>query len=139
MKIRYMYTSYVYPPIPDRRFDWFAGWSDLEGHGEHGLTEAHAVQALLDNTDEIMTKVVYSSEWTGRKSYRPTVHFGVKSKTQLPLFMVWRLYYDDNGAVSHGVVLFDTMDLTWERLVAHQNGLWEYLKRVWESIIWAKF
>lgn len=129
MQFRYMYTNYVYPPIPDRRFDWFAGWSDNEGTGEHGLTEAQAIQTLLDNTDEIMTRVVFSAEWTGRAGWRPTVHFGWRSKTQLPLFMVWRLYYDDNGAVCNGMVLFCTMDYSLGRL-------W---KRFRDEFLWPSF
>ena len=139
MQFRYMYTNYVYPPIPDRRFDWFAGWVDQEGHGEHGLTEAHAIQTLLDNTDEIMTKVIFSGEWTGRAGWRSTVHFSWRSKTQLPLFMVWRQYYDDNGAVCDGRVLFSLDDRTLPKLWEYLEPVrWEF-KRVWENIIWAKF
>lgn len=38
------------------------------------------------------------------------VRWGFKSKTQLPLFMVWREYFDDHGEVVHASVLFTTRD-----------------------------
>lgn len=51
MKIR---TSYVYPPIPTRRFDW-AAWVD--GHEEsgqvgYGATEAEAIEELREMLDD---------------------------------------------------------------------------------------
>lgn len=56
--------------------------------------------------------MIRSSEWTGREGWRSTVHFGWRSKKQLPLFMVWELYYDEDGEVCHGTVLFNSM--TWQ-------------------------
>jgi hypothetical protein len=41
---------------------------------------------------------------------RPKVKFGFKSKTQLPLLMVWREWYDENGDVCDACVLFNSMD-----------------------------
>lgn len=38
------------------------------------------------------------------------IRFGFKSKTQLPFFMVWREWYDENGEVSMGKVLFTTSE-----------------------------
>lgn len=40
------------------------------------------------------------------------IRWGFKSKTQLPLFMIWREYLDGpaEGEVVHAVVLFDSMD-----------------------------
>lgn len=126
MLFRYMYTHYIYPPIPDRRFDWFAGWSDMDGNGEYGLTEQQAIDNLLYWTEyessdlTPMTKVVYSAEWTGRAGWRPTVHFGWRSKTQLPLFMVWKLFYGNNGEVVHGIILLCIDDRTLPKI-------WSYL------------
>lgn len=124
MNIRYMNTNYVYPPIPIRTCDWFAGWDDQEGHGEHGRTEQEAVQNLLDNTDEVMTPVVFSYLWTGRGH---TLHWNFWSKTQLPFFMVYELYYDDRGEVVHGKVLFNSMDIT------------RWFKSIWGNYVWASF
>lgn len=52
-------TSYIYPPIPDRRFDWQATLDDFDGaedagwqpHG-HGRTEAEAIEELLVNLED---------------------------------------------------------------------------------------
>lgn len=111
MKTRIMLTHFVYPPIPIRTCDWWAGWDDQEGSGYYGPTEREAVQDVLDNTDELMTRVVFSSSWTGREGWRPTTHWGFwNKKTQLPFFMVWRQYYDDNGEVNSAVVLFNSFD-----------------------------
>ena len=38
------------------------------------------------------------------------VQFGFKSRNQLPLFMVWQVWYDDRAEVIFGVVLFNSMD-----------------------------
>lgn len=38
------------------------------------------------------------------------IRFGFKGRKQLPLFMVWREYLDDEGEVYHGKVLFDSFD-----------------------------
>ena len=48
-------TTHVYPPIPDRHFDWQAHYDDDEpnddGHmaAGHGPTEAAAVLDLIEN------------------------------------------------------------------------------------------
>jgi hypothetical protein len=46
-------TSYVYPPIPTRRFDWCA-WVDghEEGRIGYGATEAEATANLREQLDE---------------------------------------------------------------------------------------
>lgn len=53
MKIR---TSYIYPPIPDRRFDWCAYDDDtFDGPGckvGYGETEQAAVADLLEQQEE---------------------------------------------------------------------------------------
>lgn len=38
------------------------------------------------------------------------VQFGFKSWKQLPLLMVWRVWYDEQGEVEFGVVLFNSMN-----------------------------
>lgn len=38
------------------------------------------------------------------------VRWGFKSKKQLPLFMVWREFYDESGDVEHASVLFNSRD-----------------------------
>lgn len=38
------------------------------------------------------------------------VRFGFKGKNQLPLFMVWREFVDDEGRVYHGSVIFCSLD-----------------------------
>lgn len=47
-------TSYVYPPIPDRRFDWCATFDDYDGAPDagfqpvgYGHTEQDAIHDLL--------------------------------------------------------------------------------------------
>lgn len=54
MKIR---TNFIYPPIPDRRFDWSAIDEDTydgaedsgtRGHVAYGATELEAVKELMD-------------------------------------------------------------------------------------------
>ena len=44
-------TSHIYPPIPDRRWDWAAYYDGYEEGGPYGQgpTEAAAVKDLLDN------------------------------------------------------------------------------------------
>ena len=48
-------TSFVYPPIPDRRFDWQAVYDDDEPNDNgqmdvgHGRTEAEAISDLTEN------------------------------------------------------------------------------------------
>jgi hypothetical protein len=48
-------TDYVYPPIPDRRFDWSAiDDSTYDGEGSpigYGRTEAEAIQDLFDEIE----------------------------------------------------------------------------------------
>lgn len=43
-------THHVYPPIPDRRFDW-AAYRDPEGAVGRGPTEADAIRDFLQNED----------------------------------------------------------------------------------------
>jgi hypothetical protein len=46
-------TSYVFPPIPDRRFDWCAyreGREEAGGYG-YGRTEQEAIDDLLMNEE----------------------------------------------------------------------------------------
>lgn len=38
------------------------------------------------------------------------IRFGFKSKTQLPIFLVWREEYDMFGDVEYAVVLFNSRD-----------------------------
>lgn len=46
-------TEHVYPPIPDRRFDWAAYRDgDEEGPCGYGPTEADAIADLKDILDE---------------------------------------------------------------------------------------
>jgi hypothetical protein len=40
---------------------------------------------------------------------RTTIRFGFKGRRQLPLFMVWREYWE-RGEVIHAAVLFNSMD-----------------------------
>lgn len=42
-------TNYIYPPIPDRRFDWCAHYDDPEGPTGYGPTEAEAIADLVEN------------------------------------------------------------------------------------------
>ena len=42
-------TSFVYPPIPVRSFDWLAHYDNPEGPVGSGETEAEAVNDLLSN------------------------------------------------------------------------------------------
>lgn len=60
------------------------------------------------------TILVNSALWTGR---RPdvTYHFGFKSKTQLPLFMVYKLWGNPKDP-DYGAVVFTTMDWTPSRI-----------------------
>lgn len=43
----------------------------------------------------------------------PKTRWGFKSKKQLPLFMVWREFYDASGDVEHASVLFNSRDWIW--------------------------
>lgn len=51
-------TDFVYPPIPDRRFDWSAVTEDADGAPDascpigHGRTEAEAVADLLQKIED---------------------------------------------------------------------------------------
>ncbi len=51
---RVIVTSYVFPPIPDRRWDWVAYFDDVgpEGPTGEGPTEDTAVRDLLENADD---------------------------------------------------------------------------------------
>jgi hypothetical protein len=44
-------TSYIYPPIPDRRCDWCAYYDGDEERGQYGFgpTEADAIKDLMTN------------------------------------------------------------------------------------------
>ena len=44
-------TSYIFPPIPDRRWDWIACYDGQEERAQNGFgrTEAEAVADLLEN------------------------------------------------------------------------------------------
>ena len=53
-------THHVYPPIPDRRWDWVA-YRDPEGRNGSGPTEADAVGDLLQGEWEAEE----DGEWTG--------------------------------------------------------------------------
>ena len=49
---RKVITRYVYPPIPDRRFDWCAHYDgDEEGPTGWGRTEEEAIEDLASNSD----------------------------------------------------------------------------------------
>jgi hypothetical protein len=47
-------TEHVFPPIPDRRFDWSACYDDQDETGPFGWgpTEEAAIKDLQDNYDE---------------------------------------------------------------------------------------
>lgn len=44
-------TDFIYPPIPDRRFDWLAFYDGYEEDGNYGYgtTELEAIRDLKDN------------------------------------------------------------------------------------------
>lgn len=48
MTARKIIISHVYPPIPDRQFDWCAYWAGEEetGHYGYGKTKAEAMADL---------------------------------------------------------------------------------------------
>lgn len=52
---RKIVTNYVYPPIPDRRFDWVAypDGAEESGPAGHGHTEAEAIAELKENLDVV--------------------------------------------------------------------------------------
>ena len=39
-------VEFIYPPIPIRDFDWFAGFDNHEGYGCHGKTLEEALENL---------------------------------------------------------------------------------------------
>jgi hypothetical protein len=47
-------TCCMYPPIPDRRFDWCAHWDGEEETGDYGWgrTEQEAIDDFLATRDE---------------------------------------------------------------------------------------
>lgn len=49
--IRHIKTSYEFPPIPDRRFDWCAFFDGEEEAGNYGWgrTEAEAIADFIEN------------------------------------------------------------------------------------------
>jgi hypothetical protein len=48
--MRTIVTTYVYPPIPLRQFDWIAHYDSPEdGPFGHGATEAEAIADLTEN------------------------------------------------------------------------------------------
>lgn len=57
MSDRKINTEYMFPPIPDRRFDWVATFDDYDGapdsanrgHIGYGRTEAEAIADLIEN------------------------------------------------------------------------------------------
>lgn len=55
-----LWTSYDYPPIPDRRFDWSCVDSNYDGAPDagqqivgHGKTEKEAIQDYLSQYEEL--------------------------------------------------------------------------------------
>jgi hypothetical protein len=53
MKIK---TSHIYPPIPDRRFDWSAVDDDTYDYDQpigYGRTEEEAIADLLSQLEEV--------------------------------------------------------------------------------------
>lgn len=62
---RKIVTSFVYPPIPVRDFDWCAYYDGEEeaGHYGYGRTEAEAIQDFIEN---------YQDEEDERLGLRPT-------------------------------------------------------------------
>lgn len=53
MDLTRIITSHVYPPIPDRRFDWCAHRDGREEDGNYGWgrTEAEAITDLIENVE----------------------------------------------------------------------------------------
>jgi hypothetical protein len=56
---RKIITEFVYPPIPDRRFDWSAVTEDYDAADDakqppmgHGATEEAAIADLLEQLDD---------------------------------------------------------------------------------------
>lgn len=68
---RIIHTTYVYPPIPDRSFDWSAAFDGYEP-GDivgHGATEQEAIEDLhgqLDDQleDEAFRKFLDGRQWS---------------------------------------------------------------------------
>jgi hypothetical protein len=54
MAKRRIVTDYIYPPIPDRQFDWLAYREGDEERGPRGYgpTEAAAIADLKDSIDD---------------------------------------------------------------------------------------
>lgn len=49
-----VHADFVYPPIPDRRWDWSAVTDDYDGEGSpcgHGRTEPDAITDLLEQLE----------------------------------------------------------------------------------------
>ena len=47
--MRKIVTNYIYPPIPQRHFDWLAHYDDPEGPTGYGRTEQDAIDDLVLN------------------------------------------------------------------------------------------
>ena len=47
--MRKIVTNYIYPPIPQRHFDWLAHYDDPEGPTGYGPTEQDAIDDLVLN------------------------------------------------------------------------------------------
>lgn len=58
MNNRNIITSFDYPPIPNKRFDWSAIFDDYDGTDDsgspigYGATEKEAVEDLLEQIDK---------------------------------------------------------------------------------------
>ena len=79
------------------------------------------------------------------------ITFGFKSKTQMPLFMVIKEYYDDDGNIEYAKVLFEIKGKKMrelEKLIGAKTYKWQsqtignivenfgdVLKQVWESLV----
>ena len=52
--MRKIITRFVYPPIPDRRYDWAAYYDGKEEDGPYGRgeTEQQAIDDLLEQTED---------------------------------------------------------------------------------------
>jgi hypothetical protein len=56
--MRKIITSYEFPPIPIRRFDWLAVYDDYDGAPDSccptgcGATEQEAIDNLIENTND---------------------------------------------------------------------------------------
>lgn len=54
MIMRKVITDCIFPPIPNRNYDWAAHWDGDEETGPfgYGPTEAEAIKDLTDNYEE---------------------------------------------------------------------------------------